>query len=234
MSQFSSTRATCPSCGAKLPFELVHSVNADRAPELRASIVDRTFQRVTCPSCGNDFRIEPDLNYVEHGRHLWIAALPLGRAERWSDEEIEAQALFARVYGAGASPFLQALGGSMRRRLTFGWAALREKLVIDDLGLDDVGVELCKMAVLRVSASAPAGQDAELRLLGADASHLAFGWLHSVDERLVQGMRASRELYAQIEADETGEWRALREQLAGMYVDAGRLLHPARATPAAA
>ena len=33
----------------------------------------------TCPACGNGFRVEPDLNYVEHDRHMWIAALPVAR-----------------------------------------------------------------------------------------------------------------------------------------------------------
>jgi hypothetical protein len=234
MSQFTSARAVCPSCGTAVPFELVHSVNADRAPELRRRIVDETFQRTTCPGCGNDFRVEPDLNYVEHGRRLWIAALPLERLARWNDAETEAEALFARVYGVRASPFLQALGREMKRRLTFGWAALREKLVIVDLGLDDVTVELCKMAVLRASASAPVGRDAELRLLGADLRNLGFGWLRARDETVVQRLRVRRELYDEIEAGTADAWQALRARLDGMFVDVGRLLHPPEETMARA
>lgn len=155
---------------------------------------------------------------------LWIAALPLERLTRWKEEEADAEALFERVYGARGSPFMQAIGKRMVRRLTFGWAGVREKLVIADHGLDDVTVELCKSAVLRASSSAPVGLGAEMRLLGADEEHLHFAWLRSLDESLAQTIRASRKLYDEIAADEGGEWKPLREQLGGMFVDLERLL----------
>ena len=225
MSQFSSTEVECPACGSPVKVELVHSVNADRMPELRRRIVDESFQVTSCPKCGNSFRIEPDFNYVEHGRDLWIAALPLERLPRWREEEAEAEALFERVYGPRGSPFMQAIGERIARRMTFGWAAVREKLVIADAGLDDVTVELVKSAVLRASASAPVGLGAEMRLVGADAEKLHFAWLSSIDEAVAQTMHASRQLYDQIAADEGGDWAPLREQLAaGMFVDLNRLL----------
>src|SRR4029077_5614066 len=82
MSQFTIGDLACPACGAAIAFDLVHSVNADRAPALRRAIVDGSFQRTTCPTCGSDFRIEPDFNYVEHGRDLWVAVLPIERLGR--------------------------------------------------------------------------------------------------------------------------------------------------------
>ena len=225
MSQFSSTRVDCPSCGTSVPVELVHSVNADRMPELRRRIVDESFQVIACPKCGNAFRIEPDFNYVEHERNLWIAALPLERLVRWREEEAEAETLFTRVYGPRASPFMQAIGQRIARRITFGWAAVREKLLIADAGLDDVTVELVKSAVLRASASAPVGLGAELRLVGVDDEKLHLAWMVSLTETLAQTMHASRKLYEQIAADEGGDWAPLREQLgAGMFVDLARLL----------
>ncbi len=71
---------------------------------------------------------------------------------------------------------------------------------------------------------APVGLGAEMRLVGADEKHLHLAWLRSADESVVQPIRASRELYAEIAADEDGQWRPLREQLAGMFVDLERLL----------
>ncbi|MGZ5241058.1 MAG: hypothetical protein ACXWCN_13120, partial [Caldimonas sp.] len=135
-----------------------------------------------------------------------------------------AEARFERVYGPRSSPFIQAIGKRLVRRLAFGWAAVREKLVIADLGLDDVTVELCKSAVLRASASAPVGLGAEMRLLGADETHLGFAWLRSLDESVLQTVRANRKLYDEIAADEGGEWKPLRGQLGGMLVDLERLL----------
>ena len=231
MSQFSSVDITCPACGTPVAFDLVESVNADRMPDLRAQIVRETFQKKTCPKCGNGFRVEPDLNYVEHERNLWIAALPVDRLPHWQEEEAAAEARFERVYGARSSPFIRSIGQRLVRRLTFGWAGLREKLVIGDLGLDDVAVELCKSAILRGSASAPVGLGAEMRLGGADETHLQFVWLRSRDESVAQSMRARRELYDEIAADTSGDWAPLREQLGGMFVDLARLLVVPDASP---
>ncbi|MGZ5130280.1 MAG: CpXC domain-containing protein [Caldimonas sp.] len=224
MSQFSIATVVCPACAAEVTFDLVQSVNADRMPSLRAEIIARTFQSKACPTCGTTFRVQPQFNYVEHGRDLWIAALPLERLPHWQEEEAAAEARFERVYGPRSSPFIQAIGKRLVRRLAFGWAAVREKLVIADLGLDDVTVELCKSAVLRASASAPVGLGAEMRLLGADETHLGFAWLRSLDESVLQTVRASRKLYDEIAADEGGEWKPLRGQLGGMLVDLERLL----------
>ncbi|MGZ5156515.1 MAG: CpXC domain-containing protein [Caldimonas sp.] len=224
MSQFSIATVVCPACAAEVTFDLVQSVNADRMPSLRAEIIARTFQSKACPTCGTTFRVQPQFNYVEHGRDLWIAALPLERLPHWQEEEAAAEARFERVYGPRSSPFIQAIGKRLVRRLAFGWAAVREKLVIADLGLDDVTVELCKSAVLRASASAPVGLGAEMRLLGADETHLGFAWLRSLDESVLQTVRANRKLYDEIAADEGGEWKPLRGQLGGMLVDLERLL----------
>jgi hypothetical protein len=224
MSQFSSTTLACPSCGALVPFDAVHSVNADRSPALRASIIDESFQRATCSSCGTDFRLDPDFNYVDHGAKLWIAVKPLARLPHWKDEEQAAEALYQQVYSRG-SPFMQTLGKTLRRRLTFGWAGVREKLLADDHALDDVTLELCKTAVLRNSASAPVGLGAELRLVDATRDALILGWMHSEDETIAQTLKVQRALYDQIAADADGEWAPLRAEMsAGSFVDMNRML----------
>ena len=92
-------RSRSSSCTASTP---------TACPSCAGEIVDESFQVIACPKCGNAFRIEPDFNYVEHERNLWIAALPLERLPRWREEEAEAEALFERVYGPRASAFMQA------------------------------------------------------------------------------------------------------------------------------
>lgn len=224
MSHFTSNTMACPACSAAVAFELVHSVNADRMPSLRKSIVDETFQRLTCPKCGSAFRVEPDFNFVEHGRKLWIAALPVSRLAQWQEEERAAAAVFEWVYGERGSPFMQRLGHSLTKRVTFGWAALREKLIAVDVGLDDTTLELCKCAVVRNSESAPIGFGTELRLVGADDAHLWMAWLRSVDESLGEAIKVKRGLYDEIAADEGDAWAPLRSRLDGLFVDMNRLL----------
>lgn len=224
MSQFSSTTLACPGCGAGLAFEAVHSVNAERSPALRTQILEERFQRVTCPHCGTDFRLEPDFNYVEHDRRLWIAVRPLALLTHWPQEEERVAALFEQVYTRG-SPYMRQLGLTLRRRLVFGWAALREKLLADDLGLDDLTLELTKSAALRASGSAPVGLGTELRLVGGDAQLLLLAWLRSADETPGQRLRIQRALYDEIAADAEGAWAELRGTLgAGPFVDLGRML----------
>jgi hypothetical protein len=225
MSRFSSTTLTCPRCGAPTAFDAVHSVNIDRSPALRASILDESFQRTTCPKCGTDFRLDPDFNYVDHGQTLWICAKPLALLTSWKQEEAAANDLYEQVYGTRGSAFMQKVGKTLRRRLTFGWAAVREKLLADDHLLDDVTLELCKSFVLRNSASAPVGLGSELRLIDLDGDVLVLGWMRSQDETVNETVRVKRALYEQIAADEDGAWAPLRAELSeGSFVDMNRLL----------
>jgi len=224
MSIFKTVRLACPSCGEGVDFQAVSSVNADRAPHLRQQIVDETFQREECAACGTSFRLAPSFSLIDHGRESWIAVLPATERGEWPEHEKAAAASFERAYGPGASPNIRKIGGTIRRRLTFGWAGIREKLVAQDLHLDDLTLELTKMALLRSSGSAPVGASTELRLLGGDATRLAFGWLLSGDESLVEGLEVERAAYDEIAADAGGDWAELRADFDGaLFVDMGRL-----------
>ena len=224
MSIFRTVRLACPSCGAGVDFQAVSSVNADRAPHLRRQIVDETFQREECAACGTSFRLAPKFSLIDHGRDAWIAVLPASERAEWPEHEQAAAASFERAYGAGASPNIRKMGSSMRRRLVFGWAALREKLLAQDLHLDDLALELTKMALLRSAGSAPIGAGTELRLLGGDATRLAFGWLLASDESLVEGLEIERAAYQEVAGDTSGDWAELRADFEGaLFVDMGRL-----------
>jgi hypothetical protein len=153
-----------------------------------------------------------------------IAVLPIERLARWREDEADAEARFERIYGPRSSPLIQSIGKRLRRRLAFGWAAIREKLVIDDLGLDDVTVELCKSAVLRVDVGAGrARRRAAPARRRRQPLHLA--WMRSENESVAEAIGVGRELYDEIAADENGDWQSLRAQIGeGMFVDLGRLL----------
>ena len=43
MSLFKETVIDCPSCARELSFETVHSLNADRRPDLRAEILNGSW-----------------------------------------------------------------------------------------------------------------------------------------------------------------------------------------------
>lgn len=222
MSVFKTLTLACPACGNAVDFDAVHSVNADRAPQLREQILDESFQRLPCPACGQSFRLDPDFNYIDHGRRQWVAALPLDRRPHWQEEEQAARARFERVYGAGSSAFLQRIGATLRCRLSFGWAALHEKLLAAEHDLDDVTLELCKAAVLRDAESAPIGRDTEMRLIEVTPEGLTLAWLESEIERPLQVLQLERSVFDELATDP--EWDELRDELAGaLYVDMNRL-----------
>ena len=231
MSVFRTVSVACPACAGEVDFELVHSVNADRSPYLRDDILKANFQLQTCPGCGLEFRMDPEFNYLDLGRSQWIAALPHAAIAGWAASVAAARENFDESWGRGASEGARGLGSTLQARVTFGWAALREKLVIRDAGLDDVTVELAKMALIR-DARTPPLMSAELRLLDIEGEELLFGWLDTGDEGVVEFNRVNRALLAELEGD--SEWDELRRQLsAELFVDVKRLfMAPAAAAPA--
>lgn len=225
MSIFRTISVACPQCGKTSNHDAVYSVNADRRPDLRDEILEEDFQRRECPSCASPFRLDPEFAYVDAEHRIWIAAYPLARLGEWKALEGEAQAAFDTVYGPDASEHLQAMGRSMLRRATFGWAGLREKLVISGAGLDDITVELCKAAILRESPSAPVDGRVDLRLMEADDKRLRFGWIAAADEETLEVLGFAREAYQQIADDADGDWADLRDDLSeGLYTDLNRLM----------
>ena len=102
MSLFKETVIGCPSCARELSFETVHSLNADRRPDLRAAILDSRFQRTSCPHCGAGFRLDCDFTILDVKRGQWIVAAPVAGIADWEAREAEARSLFARAYGSEA------------------------------------------------------------------------------------------------------------------------------------
>jgi ribosomal protein S27AE len=224
MSIFHTAEATCPNCGTVSEFELVASVNADRRPDLRAAILDRSFQAEACPKCGTQMRLAPHFSYLdlEHGQ--WILVQPADTIGDWQGEETAARGVYDETFGEAASAPAQALADGLSPRLVFGWPALREKLICSDLALDDVTLELTKIAIVRNVADSPMADQTELRLTGGENGSLHFSWLVTETEESVTGLDVPREVYDGVAGD-LESWAALREQFEGqMFVDFKRLL----------
>jgi hypothetical protein len=234
MSLFEAASAICPSCSEPVEYEIVYSVNADRRPDLRDAIVEGTFQAVTCGKCNASFRVQPEFNYLDLERGLWLAAFPLEALGEWNSYEARARDLFDRAYGSRAPAAAREAGKGLTPRVTFGWAALREKIVAFEGGLDDVTLELCKLLMMRRTEQRPLSNETELRLYGFEDRDLVMGWIMSVSERAVELLQVSRSLYDEIAADREG-WQEIRDQLSkGIFVDLDRLMVEANAAAAPA
>ena len=226
MSIFKTETFACPKCGTSITYDIVASVNADRRPDLRAKIVDNSFQRSACEKCGHPFRLEPEMTYFDAGRKQWILVLPANQVTDWPYLEQNARSAFDRTYGEDAPEEAQAIGENLSVRVAFGWPALREKLLAVDLGLDDVTLELMKMAIFGGTEQTPLSDEIELRLTGAEGNELILEWLDGAVEFALEELRVPRALYQQV-AEDPKSWESLRQELtAGPFVDFARLLVP--------
>lgn len=215
MSLFVETTATCGQCGATAPAKLVASVNGDRRADLRDEILEGTFQAQHCPACETLMRLPSHLSYLDMGRGQWILAEDPAAIGDWREIEADAQAIFERTYGADAPEAARAIGAGLRPRLVFGWPALREALVADDLGLDPVLLEMLKLAVMRGIPGAPIEGRNELRLVGGELD-LEFEWVDGVTEEVAAGLPVPWALYEQIAGDPVA-WAPLMAGLEGRF-----------------
>lgn len=226
MSLFYPTTLPCPSCAEPVDFQACGSVAADRRPDIRDDIIRGTFQRGTCGKCGTVFRMDPNLVYLDVGRNQWIVAHPVSEVGNWEQLEQSARNVFAKSYGELASQDAQEIGRELVLRIVFGWAALREKLLLAENQLSDVNFELLKIALLRGMDEPPLSNDTEMRLteVDTDQDEIELASIVSQGEHLVETVRIPRELYDEIASD-ADQWQSLREEIsAGYFVDIRRLI----------
>lgn len=223
MSLFVPMNLTCPACAEVFTYEAVGSVNADRRPDLRVEILQGKFQTVACSACAHEFLLEPDFNYLDVGRGQWIAALPARALRDHLESIVEKQAVFDLSYGYQAPEAARAVGRSLQPRLVFGWPALREKLVLQEIGFDDVIWEVAKLDLLRSLPDAPLAEGVDLRLLGGGDDMLDLAWIRADSEEHLNDFQVSRDLYDGISAA-PAPWAAVQALLAAsMFVDIQKL-----------
>ena len=233
MSLFHPLNLVCPNCQAAITMPAVGSVNADRRPDLRDDILENRFQDTTCGSCGESFRLPPQFNYLGVAEGLWIAAMPGQRMPEYLTVEDEILDVFNTGYGSAAPAAAREIGAGLTVRLTFGWPAVREKILARQSGLDDVALEILKLEMLRAMPEAPLAPGIELRLVQDLGPELAFAWIATTSEGPAgDQFGVSREAYDAI-AGRSADYAALREELtSGPFVDMQKLfMGRGRGTP---
>jgi hypothetical protein len=204
-----------------LDVEVLESINADRRPDLRDAILDGTLQVVSCGRCDARFRVAPALNYMDSERGQWISAQPLSQIGAWPENEAAAVAVFATAYGEDAPPPAREIGAGLVVRLTFGWAAFREKLVAREAGLDDRILEELKMSITQ--GGGPLRRYVELRLDAVEGTDLVMVWLDARTETPLETLVVPRKLYDTIAADPAA-WATVTANLGnGPFLDMQRL-----------
>jgi hypothetical protein len=224
MSRFFTAAATCPNCSTVNTFEYPASINADRRDDLRAAILDSTLYLRPCDKCGKSLTFDPHLTYLDVGRGQWILVEAPETVAHWRAAEADAIGVFELAFGTRAPPPARQLGASLAARLVFGWPALVEKLRCEELGLDDVALEMAKLAVIRDGPHRTLEPERDLRLRGREEDMLLLDWIDPATGVANVRMKVPHALYEDI-VDMPDAWADLRTEIAGrMFVDIGRVL----------
>ncbi len=224
MSIFNRAVAKCANCGHEKEVKLAASVNAVRRPDLRAAILDATFQAEACEECGGPIRLPAHLTYLDTGRGQWILLQDASGLPQWAAEEQEAREIFEENFGKNAPPASQEIGENLTPRLVFGWPALREKLIASDLSVRDLPLELLKVTILRDVPDPPLADQSELRLTGGDDAALQFSWINTETEATLSGLEVPREGDRDSD-DQPEDWMDLSAKFEGaLFVDMKRLI----------
>jgi hypothetical protein len=171
VSTFRPYEATCPACTTRWTVDIARGLHITRLPRIREELVRGTFQVFTCPGCTQPVVVEDTLVYTDFERNEYVAVETAASAS-WQAAVARHQTVFRNCFENGP-PIAQEWGALFKRRIVFGFRALREKLVLWDAGLDDRVVEAVKGDVLRDEGESP--RDVVLRISRVlDGGHLLF------------------------------------------------------------
>ena len=197
----------------------MNTVNADRRPDLRQAIADGGFQVFACSACDAPIRLEPLFNYLEVGAGLWLAAYPARQMPDYLELEDDVSGVFAETYGDAAQPVAQEIGRGLKVRLTFGWSAVREKLLLRAHDVEDTLAELLKLDVLRRLPEAPLAPGIEMRVTDISNEQITMRWLDAESEEVIDEFAVARALLDEIAMNPEG-WAPVRAQLEnGPFLD---------------
>jgi hypothetical protein len=162
----------CAACDhafvAPVPASLV--LPRDRAAE--QALLEDTLLTALCPSCGTVNDVEPrTLLFTDLVRRWYVVMLPAARVAEAERLERVVDDAFQREFQQDREVWDQP--GLVRRRVVFGREALREKVLLWSLGLDDGVVEALKAAMIDTAMARELGL-ARMRVRAVDQKNLWF------------------------------------------------------------
>jgi hypothetical protein len=147
MSRFSPATVRCR-CGNDHPAEVAESLNISARPALRDAVLAGELHRFPCPACSRVNQVETVFAYTDFGRAQWFTVVPAASLARRDDWLRFAEDRFQDAFVRRAPPLVRGWAPRFTRRVVFGLASLREKLVAFDAGLDDRRLEQLKAELI--------------------------------------------------------------------------------------
>lgn len=122
----------CPQCNEVTEGKLYTSINATNNPHLRNEVLEEKIFDWTCHACGHQARLTYPLLYNDMKRRFMVYLIPDIDRFQLADNELEEE--FKNLKG-------------IRKRLAPNFNTFKEKIFIFENGLDDMAVELTKLAI---------------------------------------------------------------------------------------
>lgn len=122
----------CPRCGELCKSQIYTSVNATTEKELRSKILDGELFSWVCPSCNYKARLTYPVLYNDMKNRFMVYLIPKIDSFQLCDSELEEKYSNLR---------------NIRKRIVPNFNLFKEKIFIFESGLDDMAVELTKLAI---------------------------------------------------------------------------------------
>ncbi len=122
----------CPMCGELSKAEIYTSVNATINTDIRARVLDGTLFDWSCPSCSHRARLTYPILYNDMKNRFMVYLIPKIDRYQLCNKELEEK--YRNLRG-------------INKRIVPSFNTFKEKIFIFESGLDDMSVELTKLAI---------------------------------------------------------------------------------------
>ena len=137
MSNVISKEVACPNCSEISNAHLYISINATNDPQFREELLSENLLKWKCENCGYEGRFTYPLLYNDMKRRFMIYLIPQIYRFQLEDRELEDD--YRNLKG-------------ITKRITPDFNSFKEKVFIFESGLDDMAVELTKLAISQTVA----------------------------------------------------------------------------------
>ena len=172
----------CPMCGELGKAEIYTSVNVARHKSYREKVLDGELFSWTCPSCAYNARLTYPILYNDMKNRFMVYLIPkIDRFQLW-DKELEDKYSNLR---------------NISKRVVSDFNSFKEKIFIFESRLDDMAVELTKVAISQTVSKKLGGvevHDGYLSMYDRESNTMGFTYFTG-DERTPYVQTARLEIY---------------------------------------
>ena len=173
MSRFVPATVRC-SCGLASQVEVAESLHVSARPDLRDAVLAGELHTFRCPDCSRVSQVETLFAYTDFAREQWFIVVPAASITRRNEWLRFAEERFLDVFVRRAPPQVRGWAPRFTRRVIFGLASLREKLVAFDAGLDDRLLEQLKAELIEQRQLVYVAPDGYCHLVSVSGDSLTF------------------------------------------------------------